>query len=118
MYLWLLELRQSQCRHEKEIKADCPGNNNGIQCTRPIAFRFRKCTAFSCFVRLNVCCVFVCKFTCVYLVKAQSIPIYNPVQAEGQRCKYKPERAYKHACIPPILLLARLITSLPGLPLS
>ncbi|MEQ2299070.1 hypothetical protein AMECASPLE_011770 [Ameca splendens] len=28
MYLWLLETRQPQCRHEKEIKADCSGNDN------------------------------------------------------------------------------------------
>ncbi len=46
MYLWLLEMRRPQSRHEKEIKADRPGNNNLIQCTQPTALRFRKCRAF------------------------------------------------------------------------
>jgi len=48
MYMWLLETRQPQCRHEKEIKADCSGNNNGILCTQPTASRYWKCRAVSC----------------------------------------------------------------------
>lgn len=48
MYLWLLEMRRPQYRHEKEIKADRLGNNNSIQCTQPTALRFRKCSALPC----------------------------------------------------------------------
>lgn len=55
MYLWLLEMRRPQSRHEREIKADRPGNNNLIQCTQPTALRFRKCRASSCeFVLVHV----------------------------------------------------------------
>lgn len=55
---------------------------------------------------------------CVYLVIAQCTPIYNPVQVEGHYCKHKHEHRYKHTHILAILLLARPITILPGLPLS
>lgn len=83
MYLWLLEMIQPQCRHEREIKAESDVPN-------PLLRGLENAELFSCFVSLSACVTFGvlllffllgffwCVHSCVYLVRAQSVPILNP----------------------------------------
>lgn len=73
MYLWLLEMIQPQCRHEREIKAESDVPN-------PLLRGLENAELFSCFVSLSACVIFgvlffCCVHSCVYLVGAQSVPI-------------------------------------------
>lgn len=61
--------------------------------------------------------VYMCILCCVYLVRAQASPIYKPVKVEGHYCRLK-NTEHKRTGVSAILLLARPINILPGLPLS
>lgn len=70
MYLWLLEMIQPQCRHEREIKAESDVPN-------PLLRGLENAELFSCFVSLSACVIFggfffffacffwVCTFLCL-----------------------------------------------------
>lgn len=51
MYLWLLEMIQPQCRHEREIKAESDVPN-------PLLRGLENAELFSCFVSLSACVIF------------------------------------------------------------
>lgn len=64
MYLWLLEMIQPQCRHEREIKAESDVPN-------PLLRGLENAELFSCFVSLSACVIFgvlfslACTFPCL-----------------------------------------------------